>query len=43
MFKILVTGSIGFIGFHLCKKLLDEGHEYMELITSMIIMILILS
>ncbi len=27
MFKILVTGSIGFIGFHLCKKLLDEGHE----------------
>ena len=27
MFKILVTGSIGFIGFHLCKKLLEEGHE----------------
>lgn len=25
--KILVTGSAGFIGFHLTKRLLEEGHE----------------
>jgi UDP-glucuronate 4-epimerase len=24
--KILVTGSAGFIGFHLCNALLDDGH-----------------
>ena len=25
--NILVTGSAGFIGFHLCKKLIEDGHK----------------
>lgn len=27
MHKILVTGAAGFIGFHLCWRLLEQGHE----------------
>lgn len=29
--KILVTGAAGFIGFHLCKSLIEEGHELVGL------------
>jgi len=25
--KVLVTGAHGFIGYHVCKQLVKEGHE----------------
>ena len=25
--KVLLTGLAGFIGFHLCKKLIENGYE----------------
>jgi UDP-glucuronate 4-epimerase len=25
--KILITGTAGFIGFHLAKQMLEEGHH----------------
>jgi UDP-glucuronate 4-epimerase len=31
MKKVLVTGAAGFIGFHLCKRLIDEGFEVVGL------------
>ena len=29
--KVLVTGSAGFIGFHLCKRLLERGEKVIGL------------
>jgi len=31
---ILVTGAAGFIGFHLCKRLVADGYEVVESIIS---------
>ena len=25
--KILITGAAGFIGYHLCRSLLDDGYD----------------
>ena len=29
--RVLVSGSAGFIGYHLCVRLLDDGHEVVGL------------
>lgn len=29
--KILITGAAGFIGFHICRKLLEQGHDVVGL------------
>ena len=29
--KILITGAAGFIGFFLCRKLLEEGYDVVGL------------
>ena len=34
MAKILVTGASGFIGFHLIRALLEQGHELSCLVPS---------
>lgn len=39
--KLLVTGAAGFIGSHVCKRLLQRGDEVVGLVISIRIMILI--
>lgn len=39
--KLLVTGAAGFIGSHVCKRLLQRGDEVVGWIISIRIMILI--
>ncbi len=38
--KVLITGTAGFIGFHLAKRLLAEGFDVVGLDNIMIIMTL---
>ena len=33
--KILITGANGFVGSHLCEKLLSEGHSVYALVRSL--------
>lgn len=39
---VLVTGGAGFIGYHLTKKLLNDGYRIVSVDNRMTIMILIL-
>ena len=29
--KLLVTGGAGFVGYNLCKKLIEDGHEVISI------------
>ncbi|UXE60983.1 MAG: NAD-dependent epimerase/dehydratase family protein [Woronichinia naegeliana WA131] len=32
-----MTGAAGFIGFHFCKRLLDEGNNLLEIDNSLLL------